>query len=146
MKKVKTLFLYIIIIPLILGLIVMLQRFVEPFFDSQVQTTEITLNSIVCNMCVTKVKKVLNSITGVIQSEVSFDQKKAFVLLNTSSTDVDKIENMITSAGYDANNKKADEEAYNNLPECCKKVEIENMPGNRDKTIEKSCSAGCCQN
>jgi hypothetical protein len=38
-------------------------------------------------------------------------------------TDLNKIENAITAAGYDADNKKANPDAYAKLDDCCKKPE-----------------------
>ena len=35
-------------------------------------------------------------------------------------TDLEKIETVITEAGYDANDKKAVPDAYNRLDDCCK--------------------------
>lgn len=87
-------------------------------FDNK--TTEIALPSIVCSSCVTKVEKALKKVDGVIDYSVSLDNKNASVTYDDSITSLEKIEEAITKAGYDANDKKADRDAFDNLPGCCK--------------------------
>ena len=87
-------------------------------FDNK--TTQIALPSMVCNSCVTKVEKALKKVEGVIDYSVSLDNKNASVTYDDSITSLEKIEVAITKAGYDANDKKADRDAFDNLPGCCK--------------------------
>lgn len=84
------------------------------------EKTVIALGSIVCGQCVAKVEKALNKVEGVIEVNVDLDNKQATVVFDNSVTSLEKLENAITNAGYDANGKKADPEAYDNLPGCCK--------------------------
>ena len=84
------------------------------------KTVEITLPSIVCNSCVAKVEKALKKLDGVTDYSVSLDNKNATVTFDDSITSLEKIEYAITKAGYDANDKKADRDAYDRLPGCCK--------------------------
>lgn len=83
------------------------------------KTVEISLPTIQCGMCVRTIEKALNKLNGVINAEVDFENKKVTVTYN-HKTSVAKIEKAITRAGYDANDKKADPEAYEKLGECCK--------------------------
>ena len=85
------------------------------------KTITIELNSIQCDMCVEKVTEVINSVVGVEKAEVDLEKKIATVTYNTDMTNKKAIEKAITSAGYNANKKTADKEAYNNLSSCCKK-------------------------
>ena len=84
------------------------------------ENTEISVNSIVCGMCVKKVEKTLKKVEGVKEVKVDLDEKKAYVTFDNSLTDISKLEDAITAAGYDANEKKADPEAYEKLHGCCK--------------------------
>ncbi|MCB0726606.1 MAG: heavy-metal-associated domain-containing protein [Ignavibacteriae bacterium] len=85
------------------------------------KTITIKLNSMQCDMCVEKVTEAINSVEGVEKVSVDLDKKNATVTFNSDVTSKKAIEKAITSAGYDANNKKADPEAYDNLSGCCKK-------------------------
>lgn len=84
------------------------------------EKTVIALGSITCGQCVTKVEKALKNVDGVIEVNVDLDSKQATVVFDNSVTSLDKLENAITKAGYDANDKKAETEAYHSLPGCCK--------------------------
>jgi periplasmic mercuric ion binding protein len=84
------------------------------------EKTVIALGSIVCGQCVTKVENALIKVDGVIDVNVDLDSKQAAVTFDNSVTSLEKLENAITKAGYDANDKKADDDAYNRLPGCCK--------------------------
>jgi len=81
----------------------------------------IKLNSIQCNMCVEKITEAIKSVEGVVKAKVNLDKKTAFVTYNADITSKAEIEKAITSAGYDANNKSADSDAYEKLSSCCKK-------------------------
>ncbi len=82
--------------------------------------TVIKLPSMQCGTCRAKITKALKKVDGVKSVNVDLDQKQATVSFDNSVTDISKLENAITAAGYDANDKKADPDAYNNLDECCK--------------------------
>ena len=84
------------------------------------EETIIALGSVVCGQCVTRVENALKKVDGVIDVTVDLDSKQARVTYDNSITSLDKLENAITKAGYDANDKKADRKAYNRLPGCCK--------------------------
>ncbi|MDQ3019044.1 MAG: cation transporter [Bacteroidota bacterium] len=81
----------------------------------------IKLNSIQCNMCVEKITEAIKSVDGVVKTKVNLNKKSASVTYNADITSKEEIENAITSAGYDANEKPADSEAYEKLSSCCKK-------------------------
>lgn len=87
-------------------------------YDSK--TTEISLPTVQCNMCRKTIEKALNKTKGIISSEVDIENKKAIVTYDDSKIDIAKIEKVITSAGYDANERKANAKAYEKLPDCCK--------------------------
>ncbi len=66
------------------------------------------------------IEKALKSLDGVKSAQVDLKRKVVAVEFMTSKLDLGKIETAITKAGYAANDKKADPEAYEKLDECCK--------------------------
>jgi len=63
---------------------------------------------------------------GVVSSDLDLETKILTVKYKSNKTDLDKIRTAVTKVGYDADDKMADAEAYNNLPGCCKKPEDPN--------------------
>lgn len=82
--------------------------------------TVISIPTAVCESCQTRIEKALKGIDGVIDYKVDLDAKTASVTFDNSKTSVADLETAITKVGYDANDKKADEKAYDKLPGCCK--------------------------
>lgn len=88
--------------------------------DKNAEHVEIKLPSMQCNICKKNIEKAVNRVPGTIDVKVDKNEKVAHINYDKSKTDLSKIENAITMAGYDANDKKADKDAYNNLDDCCK--------------------------
>lgn len=84
-------------------------------------TTIIKVSSMQCGTCKKKITKALKQIDGVKEVDVNLETKEAKVTFDNSVVNVSQLENAITAAGYDANDKKADATAYEKLDECCKK-------------------------
>ena len=82
--------------------------------------TVIKLPSMQCGTCKKKITKALKQVDGVKEVDVNVDTKEAKVTFDNSVVNVSQLEVAITSAGYDANDKKADATAYDKLDECCK--------------------------
>ena len=82
---------------------------------------EINLPTMQCNMCKETIEKSVNKVEGVNYVDVVVKDKIAKVKFDKSKTELGKIEDAITAAGYQANDKPEDKEAYNNLAGCCKK-------------------------
>mgnify|MGYP003542649042 CR=1 FL=1 len=80
----------------------------------------VNLPSMQCNICKKNIEKAVNKVPGIIDVKVNKDEKVAHINFDKSKTDLTKIEGAITMAGYDANDKKADPSAYQNLDDCCK--------------------------
>jgi mercuric ion binding protein len=93
---------------------------------SEVKTTAndekatIQLPTIQCNTCKKNITKAMKKVDGVNDFNIDVDGKVMTVAYDKSKTDLSKVENAITAAGYDANDKKADPVAYDKLDECCK--------------------------
>ena len=88
--------------------------------DKSAEHIMIKLPSMQCKICKKNIEKAVNKVPGIIDVNVVVDDKVAHINYDKSKTDVSKIEKAITMAGYDANDKKADKDAYNNLDDCCK--------------------------
>jgi copper chaperone CopZ len=148
-KLTKTLLIGIIVlIPLVI-LVTYIGRHIHPYSYVSTEETSIVLKSITCGMCVSNIEKALSQTEGVIRAEVSLKSKKAYVRFNDRITTIEKIEESISAAGYDANNKAADPEAFVGLSECCKKSgnsEIYDQNSKGGQNDQKSCAGGCCNN
>lgn len=81
---------------------------------------EIKVPTLACGMCVKKITKAVQAVEGVTEVTVDRKNKVCKVSFDPEKTSLEKIEVAITKAGYVANDKKADEEAYAKLPDCCK--------------------------
>jgi copper chaperone CopZ len=84
------------------------------------KTAEISLPTIQCGSCVRTIEKALDKVEGIKNIDIDVENKKATITYDDSKTDLSKIEDGISGAGYDANNKKANQTAYSNLHTCCK--------------------------
>jgi len=104
------------------------------------KTETIKINSMVCDMCVDRLNKAIGSIEGVKSVNVDLKNKQAVVSFDESVTSLDKIEDVITATGYEANNKKADKTAFDNLPGCCK---FKEKTKHEDMKMDDSMNGGC---
>lgn len=73
-----------------------------------------------CGSCKKRIVKAANSIEGV--SDASWDKtKKVFTAtIDDAKTNVETIKKAILDAGYDVEDAKGNDEAYSQLPDCCK--------------------------
>lgn len=76
-----------------------------------------------CGMCVTTINKALNGIDGIIRVIANISDQSIRVEYLEEHITLDKIKELISNAGYDADELKANSKAYNKLPMCCKKPE-----------------------
>lgn len=72
-----------------------------------------------CGMCKETIEEATNSVEGVTMANWDKDKKKIDVKFDESTTDMMAIHKAIAASGYDTDKVEANEEAYNNLPECC---------------------------
>ena len=84
------------------------------------ETTMIKANSMVCGSCAKTVENALNHVDGVTSVKVDLKEKVVEVKYIPSQTNVGSIETAIINAGYDANDKKRNPDAYEKLDKCCK--------------------------
>lgn len=80
----------------------------------------INLPTMQCSTCKKNIETAVKKLDGIESINVVVKEKVAHINFDKSKTDLTKIEGAITAAGYDANDKKGDPEAYKELDDCCK--------------------------
>ena len=73
-----------------------------------------------CGMCKNTIEKAANGVEGVANANWDVDKKKIDVSFDDSKTDAMAIHNAIAASGYDTEKVAGSEEAYKDLPGCCK--------------------------
>lgn len=84
------------------------------------QTVEIK-TSAQCEMCKTRLEKAFAYEKGVKSSELNVETAVFTVTYLPKKTNLEKLKVSITKIGYDADDLKANEKAYKELPGCCQK-------------------------
>jgi len=80
------------------------------------------LTSAVCESCKARIEKALKSTDGVIDANLNLNNKKVKVKFNPDKITAGQIRTVIANTGYDADNVRHSETAFNNLPHCCQKA------------------------
>jgi periplasmic mercuric ion binding protein len=75
----------------------------------------------VCGSCKARIEKALTSVDGVEAAILNLNNQKVKVKYDPAKTSPEQIRAAVASTGYNADDVKANEEAYNKLPGCCKK-------------------------
>lgn len=73
-----------------------------------------------CEMCEKRIEMAALSVDGVSKADWNKETKMMEVTLNDTKTDVHNVEMAIAKVGHDTKMHKASDEAYNELPSCCK--------------------------
>ena len=87
---------------------------------SKIETVSIKIPSMVCGTCEKNISKAIYLVEGVKVVDVSSKSKTAEIKFVSFQTIIETIERAVTEAGYDANDKKRNTEAYEKLDACCK--------------------------
>ncbi len=74
----------------------------------------------VCGMCRNRVEKAAQSLEGVQSAVWNMETKTMTVKLSTGKASATDVQQKIASTGHDTELVKATDEAYSNLPGCCK--------------------------
>lgn len=74
-----------------------------------------------CEQCKDRIEKALNKAKGVISSDLDLETKEVKVVFDSEQTDIEKIKDVISKTGYDADDIPANKKAYKKLPKCCQK-------------------------
>ena len=81
---------------------------------------EILIPTAQCNICVANIENALSGIDGILKYKVELETYRVKVKCNTDKLSLQSIEQLISKAGYQANNSPADVDAYNKLAMCCR--------------------------
>ena len=100
-----------------------IMAFVSVSFSQQkaVQKVVIQTPTVQCEMCKNKIEKYLSREPGVSAVKVDYKNKTTTVTYIADRNNIEQLKTAIANAGYDADDVKADEDAYQKLPKCCKK-------------------------
>ncbi|HOV12493.1 MAG TPA: heavy-metal-associated domain-containing protein [Bacteroidales bacterium] len=93
-------------------------------FSQDVKKNEKTIKmttSAVCEMCKKRLEEGLAYEKGIRDVSLDLNTKELTVVYNPKKTDESAIILLVNNLGYDANGSKANPEAYEKLPACCKK-------------------------
>ncbi|MCB9173153.1 MAG: heavy-metal-associated domain-containing protein [Flavobacteriales bacterium] len=74
-----------------------------------------------CEMCKQTIEKAMAYEKGVKTFNLDVATATLTVEYVAKKTSAEKIREAVSKVGYDADDVPADEKAYNNLPDCCKK-------------------------
>jgi copper chaperone CopZ len=103
---------------IITGLIILVSTSV--YGQKNLKTIEIQ-TSAQCEMCKDRIENALVYAKGIKNAVLNLDTKIVTVTFNIKKTSEDQIIKILTDLGYDAANQKGNQDAYKNLPNCCKK-------------------------
>ncbi|MDA7559147.1 cation transporter [Flavobacteriaceae bacterium] len=73
-----------------------------------------------CGMCKNTIEKAANGLEGVVSANWDVDKKKIDISFDDAKTDEMAIHKAIAASGYDTEKVAGSEEAYKDLPGCCK--------------------------
>ena len=83
-------------------------------------TTLIKTPSMVCNNCAKTIQTAVAKLDGVEEVKADVGSKTVSVKFMPAKVNLEALEKAITGAGYDANDKKRNTDAYEKLDKCCK--------------------------
>jgi len=81
----------------------------------------VKIETAVCGECASTISNAVKKVNGVKAIDVNTDEKTATVEFVPAMAKLSDIETAIVMAGYNANDKKRDQAAFDKLPDCCKK-------------------------
>lgn len=73
-----------------------------------------------CGMCKTTIEEAVKEVKGISKATWNKDKKKIAISFDATKTDAMAIHKAIATTGYDTEKMAGNEEAYENLPGCCK--------------------------
>lgn len=93
--------------------------------NSKMDTIKI-LTSAECDMCKAKIEKEVGLSKGVRKATLDVASKVLTVVYNPAKTNPGKLKTVVSNAGYDADEVKANNRAQKKLPDCCQPGAAEN--------------------
>ncbi len=73
-----------------------------------------------CGMCKKRIEKAANGLDGVSEANWDVDSKEFIAQYDAAKVSEKEIQEKIASVGHDTEKVKATDNAYNDLPGCCK--------------------------
>jgi len=74
-----------------------------------------------CNMCKERIEKEMAYTKGIISATLNVEKAELTAIYKPHKTSPEKIREVISNLGYDADTIKANKKAYDQLPNCCQK-------------------------
>lgn len=98
---------------------------VQSAFANAPKTEKICIKtSGTCDMCKVKIESALQKLDGVKSAYFNLANSTVKVNFDPSTINAAKLRECITMTGYDADELKANQQAYDALPGCCKKGSV----------------------
>jgi periplasmic mercuric ion binding protein len=88
--------------------------------QSSIEEISIKIETAVCSMCERTIKNAVKKLDGVIETDINADTKTAVIKYDGKLVLPPALRKAISNAGYNADDVKRNENAYNKLDECCK--------------------------
>jgi mercuric ion binding protein len=85
------------------------------------QDTLTLRTSVICGMCKSKVETELGYVRGVRKVEVDLMARQVNIVYQARKISAQRLREILSEVGYDADEIKAKKEAYDQLPACCRK-------------------------
>src|SRR5215469_9700251 len=79
-------------------------------------TVVIKTPTVQCEMCKTRIENYMSHEEGIVKTNVDFKKKTTTVTYMSDRTNVENIKALIANCGYDADDVKAEPDAYKRLP------------------------------
>ncbi|HRG88954.1 MAG TPA: heavy metal-associated domain-containing protein [Chitinophagales bacterium] len=84
--------------------------------------------SAICGSCKVRLEKAVKAVDGVEEALLNLNSKKMKIKYNPDKTSPERLREVISATGYDADGIKKNEQAFGKLPQCCQVP----MPGDKD--------------
>ncbi len=101
-------------------LLILVIAFVTLSFKQKETKEVIIKTSAECNMCKERIEEKLNYTKGINYVNLEVSTKLLTVKYKTDKITLEKIKEIISNLGYDADDVKANVESLEKLPNCCK--------------------------
>lgn len=72
-----------------------------------------------CDKCKKRLEEAVNRLDGILYSSLDVETRVFSVEFDPEVISIDKIKNVISKTGYDADEMPREESAYRRLPKCC---------------------------
>lgn len=89
------------------------------------KTAEVKIKtSAKCGMCKKRIERDLGVSKGIVNSNLNLDDKVVTITYNIKKTNPEKIKQVISRIGYDADEVVANQKSHDALPDCCQKTAV----------------------